>query len=178
VDIEGLDEAALSVVSTDLGAPWVDADGQVVGLLLGADVEVPDASRPPEEGFHVRPQVVAAYALPSEVLAILWPLLRDRQAVPRAAIGIRTRPLDEALSQHVCRDCSGWVVTEIATGSPAERAGLRVMDIVRGVDGLPLAPGAMLAEALLPLRPGDTVQLEVLREGRAVPVRVVLGESR
>ncbi len=177
-EVTGLDEASLSVVTTDLGAPWLDEEGRLVGLLLGADVEVPDAAHPPDENIRLRPSVVAAYAVPSAVAAIEWPLLRDQRAVDRAALGVHTRPLDLALTHHVCPDCRGWIVAEVLPDGPAARAGIEANDILRGLAGRPLAPGARLADALLPYRPGTEIRVDVLRGGETKVVEVVLGSVR
>jgi serine protease Do len=174
VELTCLDEAALAAVPSDLGAPWVDRQGRVVGLLVGADVHVPDAGA---EGSGLRPEVTTAYAVPAAVLREVWPLLRWRRRVDRAALGVRTHPVSDAIAAHVCRGCGGHVVEATAEDGPAARAGLLPMDILNAIDGAPLARGAVLGDALLPFRPGDTIRLGLLREGVALEIRLVLGSA-
>ncbi|MFV1959070.1 MAG: S1C family serine protease [Planctomycetota bacterium] len=178
-EVSGLDEAALSVVPTDLGAPWLDDEGRVVGLLVGADVAPPQIPRTEDgDDLHFRPEVVAAYAVPSSVIRTVWPLLRDHREVPRAALGIKTRPLDPVLAGHLCSDCGGRVVVDVAPGGPADRAGVKPKDLVRRVDGRPMAPRATLSDLLLPHRPGERIRLGLLRAGKPLEVPVVLGLGR
>lgn len=173
-----LDEAALTVVPNDLGAPWVDEHGRLVGLLVGADVGVVSSKVAPAEGTTLRPQVVAAYAVPCDVIRVVWPLLRDRRVVERSAIGVRSRPLDEALTHHLCPDCGGWVVTALQPRGPAEQAGVELFDIVRRIGGHPLAPGAHIADALLPYRPGQKTVLSILRRGKPLELELTLAPAR
>jgi S1-C subfamily serine protease len=179
-----LDESSLSVIASDLGAPWLDAQGRVVGLLVGAEASpAPPAPKAPgKEGDEdkpptFRPRIVASYAVPARVLEIVWPLLRRHAEVPRAMLGVRTRPLDEALASHVCPDCGGRVVTALAPDGPAAKAGVQVGDILRGIGGATFAPGTELADALLPYRPDDDVLLSLIRAGETTEVVVHLGHA-
>ncbi len=68
----------------------------------------------------------------------------------------------------------GALITEVIEGSPADRAGLRVGDIIVEVDGQPLE-GAALGDILLGYDPGDMVELGIVRNGRVRGVPVELG---
>ena len=173
-EVTCLDEAALHVVPTDLGAPWIDERGRVVGLLVGADVSVPRLEGKDAEGLRPRPEVVAAYAIPASVLRTVWPLLRDRRRVPRGTLGVWTAPLSDLLQRHVCRDCGGRVVTDVEERGAAAHAGILPNDIIRKVAGRALAPQATLGDVLLDYRPGDRVTLGLLRAGEEITVEAVL----
>jgi S1-C subfamily serine protease len=175
VEVTGLYEAALSVVASDLGSPWVDLDGRVVALLVGADPPAAPPAPPGAEGLEIRPEVTTAYAVPAEVVREVWPLLRWKRSVPRAALGVRTRPVSEAVAAHVCRGCGGHVVEEMAEDGPAARAGVLPFDVLHEVDGVALARGARLADVLLAYRPGASIRLGILREGRPLSLPVALG---
>ncbi len=70
---------------------------------------------------------------------------------------------------------AGAVVTNVVEKSPAERAGLRVGDIIMEVDGESLAPDGDLAERVLGYEAGDRIELTVLRRGRERSIEVKLG---
>lgn len=173
VEVTCLDKAAVSVLAPDLGAPWLDAQGRIVGLLVGADVG------PPIEGAsgRLRPVVTAAYAVPSEVIRVVWPLLKAQRQVARVALGARVKHLSPATRHHVCPDCEGFEVLAIQPGGSAERARLLPHDIIRTVNGTRIAPRADLWDVLLPHRPGDQVRLGLLRRGEPLDVDVVLGRA-
>lgn len=172
-----LDEAALTVVATDLGAPWIDEEGRIVGLLVGADVGVP-MSEPEDEGdVHMRPEVTAAYAVPCDVIRIVWPLLKAHREVPRGVLGVRVNALSEATRKHLCPGCTGYEVTDLAPDGPAQHAGVELLDVIRSIGDRTLAPDADLSDVLLPHRPGDRIRLGVLRRGELVELDVVLGRG-
>ncbi len=173
VEVTCLDRAAVSVLAPDLGAPWLDAEGRILGLLVGADVG------PPIEGAsgRLRPVVTAAYAVPSQVIQVVWPLLHRQRQVPRVALGARVKPISPATRHHVCPDCEGYEILAVQPASSAERAHLLPQDIIRTVNGARLAPRADLWDVLLPYRPGERVQLGLLRRGEEIDVDVILGRA-
>ena len=173
-----LDEAALTVLATDLGAPWLDEEGRIVGLLVGADVGVPTTESVDAEGdVQMRPEVTAAYAVPVEVIRIVWPLLKTHREVPRGVLGVRVNVLSEATRQHLCPGCTGYEVTDLAPGGPAQHAGVELQDVIRRIDERVLAPDADLSDVLLPHRPGERIRIGVLRRGEEVDLEVVLGRG-
>ncbi len=120
----GLLEAALASVSHDLGSPWVDGQGRCVGLLVGGVVEETSDEENAPADIELRPEPVAAHAVPAAVVALVWPLLRAHQSLPRSRLGVRARPAGEALRQHVCGGCGGQEITGVEAGGPAQQAGI------------------------------------------------------
>ncbi len=175
VHVPGLLEAGLSVVASDLGAPWFDAEGRLVGLLVGGIVSDAEDAGDLAPGLALRPEPVAAHAVPAAVVATVWRLLESERSVRRSRLGVRARPGTEATLAHLCPDCGGHVIDLVEPGSPAERAGLERLDLIVSIEGSPLRRGAALGEALLPYRPLDTVRVRVLRRGQALEREVVLG---
>ncbi len=70
---------------------------------------------------------------------------------------------------------NGVLVLEVAADSPAAQAGLRVGDRIVAVEGERLTADTDLAALIARYRPGDTVTLTVLREGREQAIQVRLG---
>ena len=69
----------------------------------------------------------------------------------------------------------GVRITEVRTGSPAQRAGLRPKDLVIGAAGNRVQTLQGLTSILGGLKPGDRMELNVLRGIRTVRLDVVLG---
>ena len=65
------------------------------------------------------------------------------------------------------------VIASVLEGSPAERAGLKVGDRVTGVDGEPIEGWGQWVEAIRS-RPGETIELTVLRGGHEVALTATL----
>jgi S1-C subfamily serine protease len=70
----------------------------------------------------------------------------------------------------------GVTVIAIASGSPAEDAGLRMGDVILAVDGTEITSAAMLVETIQSYVPGDEVSLTVESRGEEREVTVTLGE--
>ena len=85
----------------------------------------------------------------------------------RAYLGVQTVDLTSELRDHLgAPKDSGVMVGSVEDGSPADKAGLKVGDIVVAVDGKDIESASALRLALRGKKDGDTVRVEVLR-GRA-----------
>lgn len=139
------------------GGPLVDAAGAVIGmttrtLLRGADLAVPTAT---------------LHRVVGELVA--------HGGVRRGYLGVGAFPaqLPPALAQLVGRD-RGALVTSVEAGAPAGAAGVLVGDIIVEVAGSPVGdPGAL--RIALGDRPGETVELAVVRGGARHALTVTLG---
>src|SRR5687768_112528 len=104
----------------------------------------------------------------------------DRDATPRAALGINTS------MSGTRRDTLGLLITSIVRGGPAEKAGLEEGNRLASINGVNLRVNAAdiddyesagtLTRRLVPelekVKPGDEVELRVYREGRTQNMRV------
>ncbi len=73
---------------------------------------------------------------------------------------------------------SGWaLVVEVTEDSPADRAGLRMGDLIVSVEGESLRDEVSLSDLIQQYEPGDEVELLVLRDGRERTITVTLGRN-
>lgn len=70
---------------------------------------------------------------------------------------------------------SGVLVTAVAKGGPAEAAGLQRGDVLLALDAASLAGGAPLTGFLAEKRHGDTLTLQVQRQGKSFSTELTLG---
>jgi serine protease Do len=97
------------------GGPVLDTAGQVVGVAVAT------GDRPGEVSF----------AIPINRVKEVVDALRDFGQVARSWLGVLVQPVGTELAQTAgLARPSGALVTEVKTGSPAARAGLRVGDII------------------------------------------------
>jgi Do/DeqQ family serine protease len=146
--------------------------GDVVVEFGGAAVrEVPDLQR---RAAGVSPgQTVALKVVrdgqPVAVTVIVAEMPSDEPTVavaqPEAErFGLQVEPLPaDAAARLGVPFGRGLLVTEVAPGSPADRAGLRRTDVVLEVNRRPVADAAALGRALAALKPGDSVLVYVHR---------------
>jgi S1-C subfamily serine protease len=71
---------------------------------------------------------------------------------------------------------AGTGIVAIASGGPADQAGLRPGDIIRVAGRTPTPDTRALAAVLAAARPGDQITLSVARGAQELTVKVTLGE--
>jgi len=86
---------------------------------------------------------------------------RRTTAVPRAWLGV----LSYTLREHV-------VIAGVMPGGPSEKAGLQQGDLVISIDGNDVNDRRLLYEALRNRRPGENINLKVLRDNRVYQVEI------
>jgi serine protease Do len=143
------------------GGPLINARGEVVGINAAV------SSRASSIGF----------AVPINQARAILPQLREQGRVSRGYIGVALRNLDEDLRRSLgLKVSSGALVQDVTPGSPGERAGLRVYDVIVAVDGAAVGDNDSLIGRVAARRPGTTAMLSVLRDGRPMSVAVKLAE--
>jgi serine protease Do len=95
----------------------------------------------------------------------------------RPFLGIRYSLIsrNQALANDVPE---GAYIQEVVSGSPAERAGLKVGDIIIKVDDLRISENNQdLTNVIAGKKVGQTVELTVWRDGKEIKISVLLGET-
>lgn len=72
------------------------------------------------------------------------------------------------------RQVTGYAISGVAPGGPAEKAGLRAGDVIVQFDGQPIRSLADIEAALRKHKPGDKVRLTAQRDGQEIRVEVTL----
>lgn len=172
-----------SVGAGSSGAPVVNARGEVVGVIV-ASIAPGMLFRPPSadatRGGAALPTLGTsldmsllgttggALAVPiNDVKAVL----EDMQAgkLRRPFLGVM--PVD-------WEGGDGAEVVRVVPNSPAARAGIRLGDVILSVNGVPIRRAADVTSLLRRLKPGDRVQVEVLRGTQRLRLSVTLEERR
>jgi serine protease Do len=136
----------------DSGGPLFDMHGRVVAIHSAI-------SRSPTENFHV---TINEFYQTWSVLAQGSPGGR-RPDRPRTYVG--ARGVD---------DPEGCRISAIEQDSPADRAGLRVGDVVRRIEGRDIKVAASFRRWVDESRPGETLKLEIERGDQALSVLLEL----
>jgi serine protease Do len=143
------------------GGPLINGRGEVIGINSAI------SSRASNIGF----------AVPVNQATAVLAQLKEHGRVARGYIGVVLRDVDPDLRRSLRLPVgSGALVQDITPGSPGDRAGLRTYDLVVAVDGVPVAGTDQLIHKVSARAPGTIVRLDLLRDGRPVPMRLKLGE--
>lgn len=115
------------------------------------------------------------FAIPSQVVhPTVDALIRDGKITHGyMGIGITDVSPENAQFFHV-PDSSGAVVDQLEADSPAAKAGLKVGDVIRAIDGQKVTGAGDLQVEVGQKQPGNTIKLQVLRDGRTVEIAVTL----
>ena len=94
----------------------------------------------------------------------------------RGFLGVELRELTPELQAHFgAPEGSGVLVAAVSDDSPAAAAGIQVGDVVTAVDSLAVDSARDLSREIRH-RPGETVAIEIYRDGRPRQIQATLGE--
>ncbi len=166
--LEGYVEQLDNVIQTDAainmgnsGGPLLNSAGQVIGINVAVSLE----------GQNI------GFALPINIVKESITNFNETGQFSRPFLGVRYRMISKevAILNEVPE---GAYVVEVISGSPADRAGIKVSDILTYMDGKRIqeAEGG-LAKIISEKKVGETVELTIWRNGQESKVRTVLVET-
>lgn len=104
--------------------------------------------------------------------AFVW-----KGSVERGYLGLQVVGMTPELRRHFgAPEDAGVLVARVQEGSPAEGAGILVGDIVAAVDGERIESALALSHAVGEKSAGDTVSVELWRDGSAQTVTAIVAE--
>jgi putative serine protease PepD len=155
-DIENVIQTDAALTAGGAGSPLLDDGGRVVGVTSQLASSTGDA---------------VGFAVPIDTVRKIVPALMGRRhKVIRPWLGIEARSAAGG---------DGVVVEQVYAGSPAERAGVRDGeggDVIAAVGGTPVRSAEDLTATVRGHRPGDALELRLMRDGHPHAVRVTLAE--
>ena len=73
---------------------------------------------------------------------------------------------------------AGVIISDVVPGSPAERAGLKIQDVIVGLDGLPVDNVPLFALGLYLLNTGNSAKVQIVRGDKKLDLTVPIFEPR
>lgn len=175
--MEGLIQTDAAINSGNSGGPLINLKGEVVGInTMVVRNDFGFGSSAPVEGL--------GFAVPSSIFANVADQIIATGQVRYPFLGITYLMIDgEVAAQYNLPVQNGAFISSGLNGqsavlpdTAAAQAGLREGDIITAVNGQRLDANTSLRQLLLQYRPGDTVELTILRNGKEQNVKVTLGE--
>jgi S1-C subfamily serine protease len=177
--ISGAIQTDAAINPGNSGGPLVDAGGKVVGI----NQQIKTTSGGGEG---------VGFAVPIDAVKRSLDMLRQDGEAHYAYLGVSSVQLYPQLVDrfNLRVDAGAWV-QEVTAGGPAEKAGIKGGsgsvtfqaqsfrpggDVITKVAGRPVKDSAELADTIADFKPGDTVPLEIHRDGDTRVIRVKLGE--
>ena len=171
-DLRNLIQTDAAINPGNSGGPLLDSAGSVIGINTAI----------------ARDSTGIGFSIP---INIARPIMRQALAgeqLARPYIGIQYLAIDAQLQKDLklpvgngawvrLLDAGGQPTDQnaVKAGSPADKAGIRTGDIVLSINGQAIDAEHPLDAVLTQFAPGDTIQVEILRDGNRQTVAVTLG---
>jgi serine protease Do len=160
------DQALDNYIQTDAainfgnsGGPLINARGEVIGINAAI------SSRASSIGF----------AVPINGAKGILPQLRARGSVARGFMGVTPKDVDPDLQRSLGLGVAhGALVQDVTEGSPAARAGLRVYDVIVGLDDQSVSTDDQLIREIAARAPGTAARVRFMRNSREQTVTLKL----
>ncbi|MDZ5669257.1 serine protease HtrA [Bacillus stercoris] len=172
-------ETSINVIQTDAainpgnsGGPLLNTDGKIVGI------NSMKISEDDVEGI--------GFAIPSNDVKPIAEELLSKGQIERPYIGVSMLDLEQVpqnyqegtLGLFGSQLNKGVYIREVASGSPAEKAGLKAEDIIIGLKGKETDTGSELRNILYKdAKIGDTVEVKILRNGKEMTKKIKLDQK-
>jgi len=173
--IEGAIQTDASINPGNSGGPLLDSHGRMIGI--NSQILSPSGS-----------SAGVGFAVPVNIAKRVIPQLLQSGAVKRPKLGISTRDVDAIRNQVDLPVNDGVLIVQVARGSGAASAGLRGLqptengdvelgDIIVGINSDKVGNSDDLFRVLDKHQIGETVQVQIWRNGKKMSVPVRLMES-
>ena len=137
------------------GGPLLNMQGEVIGV---------NSAGLSDNQMSVTAPADIAFAISSNAVQSIIDQIETTGGVARPFMGITGAPVED-----------GHEITEVEPNTPASTAGLRPGDVIVAVNGVALTDEVGLLDTLFEYQPGDTITLEVERNGATETIELTLG---
>jgi serine protease Do len=117
------------------------------------------------------------FAIPVNMAKNVMEQLRTKGKVTRAQLGVTVQGVTSEMADNLgLKNANGAIVSSVAPGSAAERAGVKRGDVIQSFNGLPVHDTNTLRNRVAESGPGTTSELVILRDGSEKKLSVKLDE--
>lgn len=162
VNAEDFIQTDASINPGNSGGALIDIEGNLIGINTA--IISPTGS---SSGI--------GFAIPSNMVRAITDQLIEYGNVNRGQFGVQIYPVTEEVAATLeLSTKNGVVVTEVVPNSGAERAGMRIDDVIIAVDGKTITNRADMLTAIALLRIGQEFDLTVIRGGNEVQIQGIV----
>jgi len=171
----------------------VSAKGRIIGSGPYDDFIQTDASiNPGNSGgplFNLKGEVVGintaviqggqgiGFATPIQLAKSVLDQLKEKGKVTRGWLGVYIQRLTPETAESLgIPGRQGALVSDVTSGGPAEKAGIRSGDVIVGFEGKEIRDQHDLPQVVALTKPGKTVDVRLLREGKETTVAVTIAQ--
>jgi serine protease Do len=147
------------------GGPLFDANGSVVGI----NSQIYSNSG----GYQG-----VSFAIPINLAVQIKDQIVKTGKVVHARLGVEVQTVDQSLANSFnLKAPGGGLVAKVVPDSAAERAGIKVGDVILKFNGAPIVDAGQLSQRVGAATPGDKVPLEIWRDGKVMSLTATIGTA-
>ena len=147
------------------GGALIDTKGELVGI----NTAILSGETGGNQGI--------GFAIPANMARNIMDQIMKKGKVTRGFMGILPQELTPEMAKAFgMPNAHGVAVAQVTPNSPAEKAGMKVGDVITAINGNPVEDVNSFRLAVAGFAPGTTVHLKVARNGQNVDLPVTLGE--
>ena len=148
------------------GGALVDTSGNLIGINTAIYSRTPGGA-----------SLGIGFAIPAGTAKSVMEQIIQTGSVQRGWIGVGVRDVTPEIAESFkIPGTRGTLITEVFRGTPADRGGVKAGDILVAVEGKPVTDSAAMLNLIAALKPGSETTLRVMRETKAVELRVTVGK--
>ncbi|NDF12441.1 MAG: DegQ family serine endoprotease [Proteobacteria bacterium] len=148
------------------GGPMFNTNGEVIGIN--------SAIYSPSGG-----SVGIGFAIPSNMAKPIIESLKAGKKIKRGWLGVKIQAVSKEIAESIgLKEDVGALVAEVTPGSPAEKAGFKVGDIILSFNGIDIGGSHKLPRVVAETDVGKEVKVEVLRGTKKQIVMAKVGELK
>jgi serine protease DegQ len=119
------------------------------------------------------------FAIPVSLAKRVMEQIIETGSVTRGWFGVDVADLTPELAESLAlRTTQGAIVGAIERGSPAERGGIRLGDVIVGINGKDVPNSTVLLNAIAEIPPGRSVPVRLIRRNQEISVEVMVGRRK
>jgi S1-C subfamily serine protease len=151
------------------GGPLLDMYGAVIGVnTLGAG----------QAGPGVQSQGIS-FAISINSAKVVANAIVNNLPIVRPYVGWTSTPINPLQAAQLQLPVNGGAaVISVDKGSPADKAGIQANDIILKLDGQDIHGESSVPNILLRKKPGDTMSVVILRDGKQQTVTVTVAQAQ
>lgn len=145
------------------GGPLYNMEGKVIGINTAIVAQ--------GQGI--------GFAIPINMAKSILNDLKTKGKVTRGWMGISVQDISDDIASNLNhKNKSGALVSDVFKGDPADKAGIKVGDIITEIDGKPVKDSHDLLLIIAALHVGQKINLKAIRDGREMSFQLTVAERR
>jgi serine protease Do len=164
---KGMIQTDAAINSGNSGGPLVNSVGEVIGINT--------IIYTPNQG-----SVGVGFAVPvNKVKEILKDLKEVGKVEREFWTGLEIQELNPQIARYFgLKKSEGVVVTEVIKGSPGDKSGIKIGDIITDINGVRITGESTVFEVIKDSKSGDFLKMKIFRENNNIDIALKLEKKR